>query len=86
MTPEEHAAQSLRMETKMDALLVQNTRIETYQKTHYKAIQDLGEDQKKISLRVDKTEKNINRAGGGFSIALLIMGAWVSDLFKSGGG
>lgn len=85
MTPSEHASQSIRMEEKLDKLLINVTRIDTYQKTHFRQLNDLENEQKKIETRVRVNEQRLMRAGGGFSIVLIILTAWVSDFFKGGG-
>lgn len=84
MTPEEHIAQQTRIEHKLDVLTVQNTRIETYQKTHYRKLEDHDDAIEKISLRVGKNEKIIVRAGGGLSAVVFLMGAYIADFFKGG--
>lgn len=95
MSPEEHLAQQNRMEKKIDDLLGKVVRIDTYQKTHYKTITEHtealkekanAEDVKNLTLRVDKTDKTVTRAGGGLATIVFLLGFQsFIDWFKGGG-
>jgi low affinity Fe/Cu permease len=85
MTPDEHAAQSLRMEQKLDELIVKVTKIDTYQKTHYEKLQIHSGDIEALEERIGRNERALAKASGIFSVALLVISAWLSDFFKRGG-
>jgi len=85
MNSEDNSAQLLRLEGKVDAILVKMTKIDTYQKTHYTKIKEIEEDTEALESRVTKNEHSLAKASGFFSIALIVVTAWIGDIFRKGG-